>query len=165
MARIVSFLTPLRGSIYLWSDAAIMPGAEWNREIDNAINTAQIAILLISPSYLSSPFIREIEIPKIFKLSQAGKISVIPIILEPCLVENSPLSLIQSLNPPSDPLSRLPIEQRDKYLTKLAGLITERTIEGGMPTNTNNKTPDDPELYANIFFKAESSLKVAGEIK
>jgi hypothetical protein len=41
----------------VWDDRRIAAGSDWYPEIEAAINTANIAILLISAIFLTSPFI------------------------------------------------------------------------------------------------------------
>jgi hypothetical protein len=42
-------------------------GAEWLREIEAVIQKAEVAILLISADFLTSPFIRQHEIPELLE--------------------------------------------------------------------------------------------------
>ena len=165
LAKIVSLLAPLGKNIHLWSDTEIMPGADWKREIDNALDAAEIVILLVSSSYLSSAFIREIEIPRIIEKAKSGEPVIIPIIINSSMLGESAVSRFQSLNPLSEPLNEIPKSKSNKYLEKLKDIIIhqlDKTSDYAIRPNTKVDTPD---LHANIFFKAESNLKVKGEIK
>jgi predicted nucleotide-binding protein len=42
-----------RGLVDLWSDARIEGGEYWEREIDNALSKAKVAVLLVSPAFLA----------------------------------------------------------------------------------------------------------------
>lgn len=46
-----------------WQDIEILPGLEWKAEIGDALKKCDIGLLLITPSFLSSSFIREYELP------------------------------------------------------------------------------------------------------
>jgi hypothetical protein len=45
----------------LWADNRLPSGAEWEREIEAALTSAKVAVLLISPAFLASEFIWESE--------------------------------------------------------------------------------------------------------
>lgn len=51
----------------VWDDSRIVPAAEWRREIDAALQTAAAAVLLVSPSFFSSEFIRTCELPALLE--------------------------------------------------------------------------------------------------
>jgi hypothetical protein len=51
----------------IWSDTELKGGDRWGEEIEAALNSASVAVLLISQSFLASRFIREEELPHIFR--------------------------------------------------------------------------------------------------
>ena len=71
-----------------WYDRDIPPGDEWDRKIDERIRSADIILLIISPSFLASKYIREKELKIALERHEAGEAQVIPVILEKCLWEN-----------------------------------------------------------------------------
>jgi len=75
----------LEGNLDIWSDRKIQTGADWFNEIQDAIERSNIAILLISKSFIISDFIRTKEIPQILrKKERQVDFKVFPIIIEPC---------------------------------------------------------------------------------
>jgi len=75
----------IEGNIEIWSDSKIQTGDRWFVEIKKAIEQSNIAIILISTSFLISDFICKKEIPAIMqKMSREEHFVVFPIILEPC---------------------------------------------------------------------------------
>ena len=70
-----------------WYDRDIPPGDEWDRKIDERIRSADIILLIISPSFLDSEYIREKELKIALERHEAGEARVIPVILEKCLWE------------------------------------------------------------------------------
>jgi internalin A len=54
----------------IWSDKRIQPGQYWLEEIDAAIARAGVALLLATPDFFASQFIRNHELPKILKKHQ-----------------------------------------------------------------------------------------------
>jgi hypothetical protein len=71
------------GVVDLWDDTRIASGAEWEREIDVALTNAKVAVLLISPAFLSSQFIWEREMPRIEAHCREG-MEVLPLIVRSC---------------------------------------------------------------------------------
>ena len=70
-----------------WYDRDIPPGDEWDRKIDERIRSADIILLIVSPSFLDSAYIREKELKIALERREAGEARVIPVILEKCLWE------------------------------------------------------------------------------
>ncbi|HJV28636.1 MAG TPA: TIR domain-containing protein [Aromatoleum sp.] len=70
--------------VSVWVDRhRIRAGRAWLPEIENALNAADLAILLISKDFLDSDFIRNTELPKLLARRQKG-LPVIPILVMPC---------------------------------------------------------------------------------
>jgi serine protease AprX len=69
--------------IEVWHDGEIVPGKEWRAEIDRALAVADLIILLVSPDFMQSPFINEVELKRAIERHQTGKARVVPVILRP----------------------------------------------------------------------------------
>ena len=69
--------------IETWSDTRIKIGATWADEIDNALATCQVAVLVVTPNFLASKFIRN-EIRTIFDNHARSGLSILPVIARPC---------------------------------------------------------------------------------
>lgn len=84
--ELVNNLSSLKeeGLITIWEDRQILPSQKWNDEIGSHLETSDIAIFLVSPDFLSSKYINEIEVPNVLKKYNDGKIEVIPIIIREC---------------------------------------------------------------------------------
>jgi hypothetical protein len=68
----------------VWTDDRIPAGADWEAAIGRAINSAQIAILLISANFLSSEFIIRRELPKLLRYRDTQGLTIIPVIARAC---------------------------------------------------------------------------------
>src|SRR3954452_17283866 len=59
-------LRPLQrqGLIDVWHDRDISAGTEWEREISEQLNTAQIILLLVSPDFMASDYCYSVEMKR-----------------------------------------------------------------------------------------------------
>jgi hypothetical protein len=72
------------GLLEIWLDDQISPGANWLDEINKALLQADIAVLLVTSSFLTSKFIQDREVPALLERRKAGGLSLFPIIGLPC---------------------------------------------------------------------------------
>ena len=89
---------PLRrqGLIDVWHDRDISAGTEWEQEISQHLNTAQIILLLVSPDFLYSEYCYGVEMKQAIERHQRGEAQVIPIIIRPVYWQGI-LGLLQAL--------------------------------------------------------------------
>ena len=98
--RLLQFLKPLEleKRISAWADNQLTAGSNWQSEIKTAIEKADVAVLLVSPAFLASDFIRTNELPRLLdKFNSALKpaesdtdaegMLILPILLRPCLID------------------------------------------------------------------------------
>jgi hypothetical protein len=76
----------------LWDDERLTTGDDWEKEIKEAINEADIAILIISTDFLASDFITKKEIPPILENAEKKGVKIMPIVVEHCYFEISEIS-------------------------------------------------------------------------
>src|SRR2546430_270463 len=79
------FLLHLRASdsIEVWDDGGIQTGELWRAKIQEAIAGSSVAVMLVSLTFLQSPFIRGSELTWLFGRRNAGELRLYPVILEP----------------------------------------------------------------------------------
>jgi len=70
--------------IDLWEDRRIDAGEDWYEEIQEGINKANVAILLISADFITSKFIRSEEVPKLIERREKEGIRIFPVVIKPC---------------------------------------------------------------------------------
>jgi hypothetical protein len=109
-------------SIKFWSDKEISPGNDWRHDIWTALSSSRLAVLIITPGFLQSPFVLNVEVPNILRRYQAGGMLVLPIYWTACHYKISPwLSEMQLVTANNDSIGSLPYEERAKLLAKVVG--------------------------------------------
>jgi len=133
--RVVSHLGVLEkeGLLSIWDDRKIAGGDAWLPEIEQAIEQADVALLLITANFLTSKFILESEVPEFLK--QKG-MRVIPVIVKPCAwKEVRWLSPIQARPRDGKALSAMLEHEADAALAELAKEVAKLAQgAGGGPT-------------------------------
>jgi hypothetical protein len=72
------------GVIETWHDRRIGAGKEFDNEISQHLEEADIILLLISPYFIASEYCYEIEMKRAMERHEKGQARVIPFILHPC---------------------------------------------------------------------------------
>ena len=85
------------GAIELWSDHRILPGSEFDKDIAEALEAAQIILLLVSADFLASDYCFGIEMRRAMERHDAGEAVVVPVILRACDWHHSPFKHLNAL--------------------------------------------------------------------
>lgn len=88
-----------------WYDREILPGAEWEAEIEENLDAADIILLLISADFIGSAYCTY-EAEKAIDRHNAGSATVIPIILRPVDWAGAPYSKLQALPTDAKPVTK-----------------------------------------------------------
>lgn len=120
--RLKVHLSPLvrNQKIDVWDDQRIRVGRQWKKEIDDALANANAAVLLVSPDFLASDFIQEIELPSLLRSAQDRGTRILPVIVAPCRYDLSPLAGFQAANSPDSPLSAIGKPRAESILVALS---------------------------------------------
>ncbi len=134
------------GVISSWHDHAIPAGKEWQDQIDERLNSAQIILLLISPDFLASKYCREVEVKRALERHKAGEARVISVMLRDVDWHGSPLSKLQVLPRDAKPVVNWPNrDQAFKDVTvgirKVAETLNRAKVSKPHSTNADHSTP------------------------
>jgi predicted ATPase len=135
LGRVLAHLDVLvsSGHIEAWSDRNIAAGSDWYEEIRQALESASLAILLISPSFLTSDFILNAELPALLRRQQRGQLRIIPLILKPCPWLEVPwLASLQARPRNGRPLATLPKARAESELRAFAAEILSLLSSNGL---------------------------------
>lgn len=154
----------------VWLDRnRIRAGDKWLPEIEAALASADLAILLISPSFLSSNFIRKTELPKLLARSEKG-LRVIPVQIIPCAweaigwlkdtdirpkVRNEKTKKIKALAEFGKETSTTVNRHLSNLMVEIAGLLGEAAP--GRNAHAGQPAVDDDEMHS----KAAGTLLAA----
>jgi hypothetical protein len=126
LERLKRHLKPLvrEGNLDCWDDTHIRPGDDWQQEIQNALDMARVAVLLISADFFASDFIDETELPPLLDAAKAKGVRILPVILGASRFARNPdLARFQAVNPPDRPLNEMPQAEQERVLDRLAHTI------------------------------------------
>ena len=120
LERLRVHLRPLERDydIEVWDDTTIIPGSHWREEIKKAVESAKVAVLLVSADFLASKFIAEDELPPLLKAADNEGATILSVILSPCrFAHTASLSRFQAVNHPSIPLIKMArVEQEEMFV-------------------------------------------------
>ena len=74
-----------RGTAVFWDTSDLEPGADWATEIEKAVSQSDIAVLLISPSFLASDYVVTNELPALLKRRHKEGLAVVPVLVRPSM--------------------------------------------------------------------------------
>jgi hypothetical protein len=105
----------------IWDDTKIQTGSKWREEIRRALESARVAILLVSADFLGSDFIANDELPPLLKAAEEDGTFILPLILSPSgFKRHEALSEFQAFNDPSKPLVSMSRGEQEAVFEKVA---------------------------------------------
>lgn len=123
--RFKTVLKPLiqNRTLTVWDDSQIHAGDKWREKIDSALSRAKAAILLISPDFLASDFIRKSELPPLLEQAEEHGTKILWIPISDSLFEETAINDYQPLWDPNKPIASLPNHAIDTAFKKIGGEI------------------------------------------
>lgn len=139
------------GSIITWADTMIKPGHRWKDEIEKALCSAKVAVLLVSDNFLASDFIANNELPRLLNAAKEGVLKVMWVAVNHCLYEGTEIEDYQAANDPKRPLNSLSDSGRNLALADICRMILdalEAESDGDLPQEEglNQATPINSSL-------------------
>jgi class 3 adenylate cyclase len=140
LEQLQTMMKPLvrSGAILPWADTMIRTGTDWREQIQTALTTAKVAVTLVSPNFLASDFIAEVELPALLTAAAEGGVQVCWILVSACLHETSGVSRFQAAHDISRPLDSLTPAELNGTLAAIAREINRLA-------NTPPPSPPEPK--------------------
>jgi formylglycine-generating enzyme required for sulfatase activity len=118
--RLRTMIKPLeqRYGLERWDDSRIQAGMVWREEIEKALASAQVALLLVSADFLASEFVTWEELPELFHAAKQEGLRILWVPLRPCLWRDIPeIEQYQAAIPPGRTLGRMTeVEQEEAFV-------------------------------------------------
>ncbi|MEM7773812.1 MAG: toll/interleukin-1 receptor domain-containing protein [Cyanobacteria bacterium P01_A01_bin.37] len=144
------------GAIAPWQDRDIEGGEEWDEAIRNALEAAQIILLLITPRFLASRYCFDEETKRAMERHNDGTARVIPIIMKPSDWKTSPFSKLQVMPKDGKPVNRWD-DQDEALLNVVSGLRKVITSMRFGSTSTTSAHPSSTTSPSPSSFNAIAS--------
>lgn len=130
LSKLQKLLKPLvrNQTVVLWDDTQIKPGAKWREEIENALKSAKVAVLLVSSDFLNSDFIVDHELPTLLEAAEKEGLVILWVYISSCLYDITEIGNYQSAHTPLRPLDSLTSAEQQKVLTEICREI-QKAIE------------------------------------
>jgi TIR domain len=121
LEKLKQFLRPLEDKelIRVWDDTEIRPGSDWLGDISKALESARVAVFLLTQNFLDSPFIREKELPVLIEAAKNRGCLIFWIAVSSSTFEDSPLAKFQGAIPPNAPLDLMSDAEQNRVLTDI----------------------------------------------
>jgi hypothetical protein len=121
LEKLKQFLRPLEEKelIRVWDDTEIRAGSDWLGDISKALESARVAVFLVTQNLLDSPFIREKELPVLIDAAKNRGCLIFWIAVSSSTFEDSPLAKFQGAIPPSAPLDLMSDAEQSRVLTDI----------------------------------------------
>jgi WD40 repeat protein len=161
-------LMPLQrsGQITVWSDTNLNAGVEWEKELHQHLESADLILLLVSPDFMSSDYCYSTEMKRALERHAQGKAQVIPILLRPVHWEMAPFAKLQMIPTNATPVTKWP--NRDDAFHDVTGHINHflsgSQKEKQVPTKRLQEVlpPLSPSLHSsNQILQPEPSTHLA----
>lgn len=127
LKKLMTMLKPILddGSFSVWTDTQIKAGDKWKERISHALQSCSVAVLLVSPDFLASPFITDVELPKLLQQASDEEVAIVWIPVRHALYESSGLNGFQAAGDPRNPLASLEQSDQDRLLAQVCRTIAQ----------------------------------------
>jgi hypothetical protein len=125
------------GTIDAWYDRRILPGENIDAAIDAQIDSAEVVLLLVSASFLSSHYCYSVEMQRALARHAKGECKVVPVILRACDWSHSPLGKLLAVPKDGKPITSWtnPDEAYTDVVRQIRTLIQEVSRQSGTSTS------------------------------
>ena len=122
-AQLITHLSNLinQGVISHWYDGEMIAGEVWDDKIKEQLAAAKIIVLLISPDFFASEYIKNVEVAHAMARLKETEVTVIPVILRPSDWMATPFGALHALPDGALPITKWP-DRDEGFLSVVSGI-------------------------------------------
>ncbi len=128
-----------RQGIIIWDKTNIETGSKWREELETALASAKVALLLVSPEFLASDSIREHEMLPLLEAAQEEKgLTILWVYIRSSMYKETEIKDYTPAHDIEKPLADLSRSKRDKILVQIGERI-KKAVEQQSPIPPSHK--------------------------
>ena len=128
------------GCIEMWSYRDIEVGKEERQQVSEALEDADVVLMLISADFIASEYCFDVEMARALELEESGGVVVLPILIRECDWESMPFARLYVWPSDTTPIAIMNEHERDREWADLARVL--RIMLGRqMPFRVNEEVP------------------------
>jgi len=140
----------------IWDDSKIAVGDDWRKEINIALSSAKIGVLLMSANFIASDFITNEELPVLLSAAEEKGAYIFSIIVSHSMfLDIESISKFQAINSPSKPLISMTEGELDETYMKVTQEIKRVLSEPSVNSNTVVKTNGATDILFKSFLRVQ----------
>jgi hypothetical protein len=125
--QLFAMLKPLTrtGQLLAWADTAMKGGVKWRDEIEKAVASARVGVLLVSKHFLASDFIAENELPPLLRAAKSKGLTILWVPVSDSLYRETEIAEYQAASDPAKPLDSLSPAEVNRVLVNICEQIKD----------------------------------------
>lgn len=135
-----------QGALDIWSDHRIPAGGELDASISEALESADVIMLLLSADFLASDYCFGVEMARAMERHDRGEAVVLPVMLRPCDYQSAPFGRLKAV--PTDGKSVTKWPNQDEAFVDIVQHVRRLLAQRGPSAGTPSVALPNPVISA-----------------